>query len=491
MNPAGTRIALSLISHTNVGKTTLARTLLRKDVGEIRDAPHVTDLSTAHVLIEDAAGDVLVLWDTPGFGDSARLLKRLRAADKPLGWFLSQVWDRFADRPFFSSQQAMRNVREEADVVLYLVNAGEDPASAGYVDAEMKILEWIGKPLILLLNQTGPPHEAARDEAEAARWMQHLGAYDFVKAALPLDAFARCWVQEHRLLDAIAPHLEPVDREPFAGLQAAWRDRDLEIFEQSVGVLAQQLSAAARDVETLPNRNLGARTLTWLKGMGGSERPADPVVEAATRRLAERLDHQVRAATMRLLTLHGLEGTGASEVLARLGNEYAVEEPVDPARAGIIGGAVSGALGGLAADLAASGLTFGAGALIGSVLGAIGASGATRAYNLARGRETSAVRWSSGFLTARTQAAVVRYLAVAHFGRGRGNYVETECPPHWPGIVGRVLTPRTEQLDEIWRTLASGESRDDGAGLRDLMRAVMVEVLVELYPESNVLFADT
>jgi len=35
-------IALSLIAHTNVGKTTLARTLLGRDVGDVRDEPHVT-----------------------------------------------------------------------------------------------------------------------------------------------------------------------------------------------------------------------------------------------------------------------------------------------------------------------------------------------------------------------------------------------------------------------------------------------------------------
>ena len=35
-------ITLSLISHTNVGKTTLTRTLLRRDVGEVRDAAPVT-----------------------------------------------------------------------------------------------------------------------------------------------------------------------------------------------------------------------------------------------------------------------------------------------------------------------------------------------------------------------------------------------------------------------------------------------------------------
>lgn len=40
-----TVVTLSLISHTNAGKTTLARTLLRRDVGEQGDQPHVTDTS--------------------------------------------------------------------------------------------------------------------------------------------------------------------------------------------------------------------------------------------------------------------------------------------------------------------------------------------------------------------------------------------------------------------------------------------------------------
>jgi len=119
-------ITLSLISHTNVGKTTLARTLLRRDVGDVRDAAHVTDAATGYTLIESPAGDILQLWDTPGFGDSVRLLKRLRQSGNPLGWFLTQAWDRFTDRPFFSSH-AVRNVRDEADVVLYLVNAGRTP----------------------------------------------------------------------------------------------------------------------------------------------------------------------------------------------------------------------------------------------------------------------------------------------------------------------------------------------------------------------------
>ena len=116
-------ISLSLISHTNAGKTTLARTLLGRDVGEVRDAQHVTEEATDYPLIETAEGDRLLLWDNPGFGDSARLARRLTRQANPVGWFLSQVWDRFRDRAFWLSQRAVRNVRDRAHVVLYLVNA--------------------------------------------------------------------------------------------------------------------------------------------------------------------------------------------------------------------------------------------------------------------------------------------------------------------------------------------------------------------------------
>src|SRR5947199_1850065 len=84
-------IALSLISHTNAGKTTLARTLLGRDVGEVRDAPNVTTEAAAYPLITNDEGDTLVLWDTPGFGDSARLARRLAQQGNPIGWFLTQV----------------------------------------------------------------------------------------------------------------------------------------------------------------------------------------------------------------------------------------------------------------------------------------------------------------------------------------------------------------------------------------------------------------
>ncbi len=228
-----TTIALALVSHTNVGKTTLARTLLARDVGEVRDRAHVTEFADEHRLVRSPEGDTLTLWDTPGFGDSLRLVRRLRGSEQALGWLLSQVWDRFADRAFWSTQQALRAVREQADVVLYLVNAAESPAAAGSVGPEMELLAWVGKPVVVLLNQLGAPRERAAEAAEVERWRRHLADRPLVKAVLPMDAFARCWVQEGALLQAVETALDGDDRVRMGRLRCP---RRLNLFVQSFAV---------------------------------------------------------------------------------------------------------------------------------------------------------------------------------------------------------------------------------------------------------------
>jgi hypothetical protein len=484
------RVDLSLVSHTNVGKTTLARTLLRRDVGEVRDEAHVTEAPECHALLETPEGDALRLWDTPGFGDSARLLRRLRLSDNPVGWLLTQVWDRLVDRPFYSSQQAIRNVRDESDVVLYLVNAAESPAGAGYVEAEMQILGWMGKPVVLLLNQMGPARGREADAADEAAWRAHLAAYPWVRGTVSLDAFARCWVQEDELLGAVAAVLPAERQAGLARLRAAWRARNARTFEQSMRALAAQLASAAADREAVERRDLAGRAGRWLASVvAGGERP-DPDTERAMNALAARLDRSVRAATDELIRLHGLSGHAAEEVLQRVAGQFDESRPADVGTSGVIGGLVSGALGGLAADLAAGGLTFGAGAVIGGILGALGASGAAKAYNLARGAIDGKVSWSPAFLTGRLAAALLRYLAVAHFGRGRGDWVQGEYPPHWRALVDEVVAQHRPRIDAIWARA------DAGAGPEEIERAlapVLAEaartILARLYPAAAVTLA--
>ena len=93
---------------------------------------------------------------------------------------------------------------------------------------------------------------------------------------------------------------------------------------------------------------------------------------------------------------------------------------------------MSGALTGLAADLAAGGLTLGAGMLAGALLGALGGAGVARGMQRrARPAPTTRMRWDDAFLDALVADALLRYLAVAHYGRGRGEWQASEAPPRW------------------------------------------------------------
>jgi hypothetical protein len=468
-----------LISHTNAGKTTLARTLLGRDVGEVRDAAHVTDLSTGYVLVQQGE-DTLMLWDTPGFGDTARLLARLKGSGNPIGWFLSQVWDRWRERPLWSSQQAVKNAREEADVILYLVNAVEDPRSAGYVDLEMEVLGWIGKPVVVLLNQMGPPKESFSDER--ARWAD-IGAPGQVRALLSLDAFARAWVQEGALLDTVSPLLPEVKQPAMARLRVKWEELNIARFHASIDVLARYLFRAAGDREQVDGSGWQGTLSAAVAGRGKGDKAA----RKAMAELAARLAASTAQSTDELIALHGLSGKAAKKVLDRVGEDYAHAARTSEGASAALGGLVSGAVGGLAADLAAGGLTLGGGMIVGAVLGALGATGVAKGINMTRGEDGSSMRWASDFLERLTVTAVLRYLAVAHYGRGRGEWSEGEHPPFWQSMVEDEVGKRVDALKSASRT--TEHSADNVRQIAKELGDITSSVLLRLYPEASKIFS--
>lgn len=467
------RIQLVLISHTNAGKTTLARTLVGLDIGEVRDAPHVTVASESHPLLETPAGDALLLWDTPGFGDSVRLARRLAHADNPIGWLLREVIDRYRDRPFWLSQQALRTARESADVVLYLVNSSEDPQDAGYLDAEMKVLDWLGKPVLVLLNQMGPPRPAAAEQAEQERWRAGLAAYPAVRGVIPLDAFARCWVHERVFYDAIAALVPEEKKAAQARLMAQWEQHNQSRFAAAMELIAAQLCAAARDSEPL---SAASRPMldTVARAVGLGERASARREDQAMTALTARLEQSIAGSTAGLLTLHKLDAGDARAINERVRRAYVVRTPVDARQAGLLGAVVSGAASGLSADLLSGGLSFGAGALLGGIVGALTFAGAAWTFNTSTGRNASTVQFSDEFLRSLLVAGLLRYLAVAHFGRGRGGFVESEAPAFWQDEVEREIASHDAALPAAMR----GEP----VALAALLQQMTAQVLQRLYP---------
>lgn len=490
---APTDLSLSLVSHTNVGKTTLARTLLGRDIGEVRDAAHVTETAEPHGMVEGPAGDRLLLWDTPGFGDSQRLLRRLVQAGSPLGWVMTEVWDRWRDRAFWASQRAIRHVLDRTDVALYLVNAAETPEDAGYLASELQVLALLDKPVIVLLNQLGEPGTAADEAAQLQRWQAHLAglaglsgppadpstaalpagrsaaARSVVRAVLPLDAFTRCWVQEALLLHAVAEALPAGRRAAMDRLAAAWRQRQQQVFDASMRALAGRLVRAALDREPVPaggwreplrqaGQRLGQR-LGQLFGRAADDGDGDSDSEApqaqAMAALADRLDADIRRSTATLIDLHRLHGDATGEVLERLARHFARREPVNEGRAALWGGLVTGALAGLKADLLSGGLTMGGGLLAGGVLGALGAAGAARGVNRIRGPDQPLLAWDEPVLDALLRSALLGYLAVAHHGRGRGEWRQGDPPAAWVSAVDAALAEHAADRLALWQQRAA------------------------------------
>jgi hypothetical protein len=155
----------------------------------------------------------------------------------------------------------------------------------------------------------------------------------------------------------------------------------------------------------------------------------------------------------------------------------------------MLGGLLSGALGGLAADVAAGGMTLGGGMIVGGLLGALGAGGLARGYNLVRGEAEPVVRWSDEFFQCLVRLALLRYLAVAHFGRGRGDYQEGEHPEFWQTAVAETVEARKSEIRSVWERGKAADSATLTPSLSSILSAAAGELLVRFYPEARELFS--
>ena len=98
--------------------------------------------------------------------------------------------------------------------------------------------------------------------------------------------------------------------------------------------------------------------------------------------------------------------------------------------------------------------------------------------------------WSAAFLTQRFTAALLRYLAVAHFGRGRGEWVEGEYPAHWQPLVEEVTGHHQAALEAVWARAGQGAAGSEiEQALQPVVTAAARELLLRLYPGAGGIFA--
>ncbi|HKM38150.1 MAG TPA: GTPase/DUF3482 domain-containing protein [Thiopseudomonas sp.] len=211
MNKSLAPLKLAVVGHTNVGKTSLLRTLTR-DVGfgAISHRPSTTQHVEGARLSVD--GEALIeLYDTPGFEDAVALYEYIeqlpRSGERLDGPELIQR--------FLSSSEARQRFEQEAKVLrqllqsdagFYVIDARE-PVLAKYRD-ELAILAMCGKPLLPVLNFINSPEqrESAWREVLARLGLHAVVRFDTITP--PVDGEQRLYENLSLVLDSQRPRLQ-------------------------------------------------------------------------------------------------------------------------------------------------------------------------------------------------------------------------------------------------------------------------------------------
>jgi GTP-binding protein EngB required for normal cell division len=197
-------INVAVVGHTNTGKTSLIRTLLRDDCfGKIDDAAGTTRSVEKSVVF---AGDdaILNLFDTPGFEDSSALLTALevlsKAVETRLPAELLRGFIALADQyPDFAQEIKVLRQSLSSDVLLYIIDVRE-PLLGKYRD-EVEILSKAGKPILPVFNFI------AGNSVGLRRWREQMAQFN-LHAALEFDTVAFEFEAEKRLYQKLQSLLE-------------------------------------------------------------------------------------------------------------------------------------------------------------------------------------------------------------------------------------------------------------------------------------------
>lgn len=349
-------LTLAVVGHTNVGKTSLLRTLTR-DVGfgEVSHRPSTTRHVEGARLSVD--GDALLeLYDTPGLEDAIALLDFLERLDRP-----GERLDGPASvERFLQGSEARQRFEQEAKVLrqllasdagLYVIDARE-PVLAKYRD-ELEVLASCGKPLVPVLNFVSSSQQREGDWREA---LARLGLHALVRfdsVAPPEDGERRLYESLALLLEHSRPALQRL------------------IDDQQAQRLARQTSARRLIAELLIDCAACRRNVTSEAAAGAVE---------ALRQAVRKREQRCVEALMKLYAFRSQDASADDLPLSdgRWGDDLFNPDTLKQLGVKVGGGIAAGAAAGAGVDLLVGGLTLGMAAIAGAIAG--GALQTARGY---------------------------------------------------------------------------------------------------------------
>ncbi|MDT8409217.1 MAG: DUF3482 domain-containing protein [Wenzhouxiangellaceae bacterium] len=344
---------LSVVGHTNTGKTSLMRTLMRDArFGEVAPSSATTrQVEGARLLVDEQT--LVELYDTPGLEDAGALIERLDAlpGDRHGGPERIRAFLETTDAGQRFEQEA-RVLRQllQSDAALYVVDTRE-PVLGKYQD-ELAILALCARPVLPVLNFT------ANAKSRVDRWREALARVglhavaEFDTVVFSLEAEARLW---RRLATLVESHGQEMER------LIDTRERQAEW---------QHHAAITRVAEMLIDAAAAYR-------LAHRHDPAD--IGRATQELQQAVSAREQSCARQLLELFRFDEEFEQQLPLPIDKHGWQHDVFDPALLGLYGkrtgsGLAAGAAMGAAVDVASGGLSLGAGTLVGAISGGGGAA---------------------------------------------------------------------------------------------------------------------
>lgn len=195
-------IILGVVGHTNTGKTSLIRTLLRNSgFGEVLDSAGTTrHVEAAQILV--GREPLIELRDTPGLEDSVALAEQLQALDQPaLGSRinLQNFVDAADQHPDFEQEIKVLKQALQCDALLYVIDSRESVFSK--YKEEIQVLKRAARPILPVLNFINS------DPAQLEKWREALAELG-LHAQVSFDTVAFDFEAERRLYEKLQTLLE-------------------------------------------------------------------------------------------------------------------------------------------------------------------------------------------------------------------------------------------------------------------------------------------
>lgn len=103
---------------------------------------------------------------------------------------------------------------------------------------------------------------------------------------------------------------------------------------------------------------------------------------------------------------------------------------------------------------------------------------------MVRGTNVTTLAWTEEVLDGLVVSALLGYLAVAHYGRGRGDWAPSAYPAHWQDTIEAVLAQQ-QTFRHAW-SLRNDAPAAIEAVLRDALAATADAVLQRLYVDARI-----